>query len=462
MIALACVAVSALCFYLAFGFEALWPLQWVAPIPVLWFAFARANGWQTFTVAAGAYALGGFYLVQAYASIFPPVMLTLALLAPAFGFALAASAARLVLQKRGPAFATLTFASMWTALDYLLSLGPDGTALSPAYVQVAAPVLIQASSLLGLWVVTFLVGLVSAGLAASFAKKQWRAALLALTAFAINAGFGAWRLSTANTSDTLSVGLIADDRSADAVFSDDPNVALATLAPYEEETRLLAQAGARLVVWPEKLAALTPDTVRIWRQRAQALSNETGAVIIMGVDERDEARHNRAYAFTPGGAEPFRYDKRHLVQGLESAFSVGDAPLSFAPGLGVAICKDMDFANTLRADAAAGAIEIMLVPAWDFEADGWQHARMAVMRGVENGFAVARSAKQGLLTLTDAHGRQIARARSSRGDVVMVSAALPRGPGPTLYTRIGDVFAWAAIAASIASVAMAFRRRRDA
>lgn len=462
MIALACIAVSALCFYLSFGIEALWPLQWIAPIPVLWFAFARAKAWQTLLVASGAYTLGGLYLVQAYASVFPPPLLMLALIAPALGFALAASAARLVLQRLGPAAAALAFASLWTAFDYVLALGPDGAALSPAYVQAAAPQLIQASSLFGLWIIAFLLGLVAAGIAASVATKRWRAGLMALAAFVANAGFGAWRLSTASDGNALSVGLIADDRSADAAFSDDADVALAALAPYEAETRALAQTGARFVVWPEKLAALTPELTPTWLARTQALSNETGAVIIVGVDARGEQRRNRAYVFVPGSIEPFLYDKRHMVQGLEAAFSVGEAPLSFAPGLGVAICKDMDFPATLRADAAAGDIEIMFVPAWDFDADAWQHARMAVMRGVENGFAIARSAKQGLLTLTDAYGRQIARAQSTGADVVSVGAALPRGPGPTVYTRIGDVFAWAAILFGAALMVIALLRRQAA
>ncbi len=62
----------------------------------------------------------------------------------------------------------------------------------------------------------------------------------------------------------------------------------------------------------------------------------------------------------------------------------------------MAICKDMDFERTLRADARQGAIRILAVPANDFVKDDWIHARMAIMRGVENGFAVVRSAFHGI------------------------------------------------------------------
>jgi hypothetical protein len=49
----------------------------------------------------------------------------------------------------------------------------------------------------------------------------------------------------------------------------------------------------------------------------------------------------------------------------------------------------MDFPALSREYAADGA-NLMLVPAWDFNVDGWLHSRMAVLRAVENGFALAR------------------------------------------------------------------------
>ena len=66
----------------------------------------------------------------------------------------------------------------------------------------------------------------------------------------------------------------------------------------------------------------------------------------------------------------------------------------------------------------------------------------AVLRGVENGFAVARAANHGLLTASDANGRLIAQevARPDQRDWIL--ADLPLGPRPTLYTLLGNVFPW--------------------
>ena len=88
----------------------------------------------------------------------------------------------------------------------------------------------------------------------------------------------------------------------------------------------------------------------------------------------------------------------------------------------------------------------MLVPAWDFVDDGWLHGRMAVMRGVESGFSIARSVKQGILTLTDDRGRVLAEKGSGEASATppftILVGTIPVRNEPTFYARTGDWFAW--------------------
>lgn len=84
----------------------------------------------------------------------------------------------------------------------------------------------------------------------------------------------------------------------------------------------------------------------------------------------------------------------------------------------------------------------MFVPAWDFVTDGWLHSRMAVIRGVENGFSVVRAASQGLLTISDGYGRVVAEAQSSNAPIQSLVGDIPPGPGTTFYSKVGDWFAW--------------------
>ena len=125
------------------------------------------------------------------------------------------------------------------------------------------------------------------------------------------------------------------------------------------------------------------------------------------------------------------------------------------------ICKDMDFPDTIRSDAAKG-VRLMGVPAGDMGIDGWQHGIMSVMRGVENGFAMVRPAHDGLVIVSDAEGRLVALKKDAPTGLTMVVADLPLGSGPTLYTRIGNVFPWACVLFSLAVGTGAALRRLGA
>jgi len=69
----------------------------------------------------------------------------------------------------------------------------------------------------------------------------------------------------------------------------------------------------------------------------------------------------------------------------------------------------------------------MGVPADDFGLDAWMHARMAVMRSVEGGFAMVRAANEGLVTINDAQGRLIASKMAAPAGVTQVVADVPLG-----------------------------------
>jgi len=77
------------------------------------------------------------------------------------------------------------------------------------------------------------------------------------------------------------------------------------------------------------------------------------------------------------------------------------------------------------------------------------HERMSLVRGVENGFAMARSAKTGYVTAHDAYGHTLASSSTFDEDPAMAVADVPLGPGPTLYTYWGDWFGWLCVVASL-------------
>jgi len=85
---------------------------------------------------------------------------------------------------------------------------------------------------------------------------------------------------------------------------------------------------------------------------------------------------------------------------------------------------------------------LLIVPAWDFVQDGWLHGRMAILRGVESGFSIARAPRMGILTATDSRGRIIAEQQTGKSTFSTVVATLPVANQQTFYARNGDWFAW--------------------
>ncbi len=458
--ALGCALLAAAGFGLSLHVGSVWALAWIAPVPVLWFAAGPAPAPHVFAAAWLAYAAGMLGEIWAYAGVLPIPLLAVILIGPALLFAVSIMIMRRIARKMGPIAAMLGFAAVGTGFDYLLAFGPDGPAVSPAYSQVGAPFLIQGAAWFGPFVVTFLLGFVPAGLALSVRTRRLLPCVLAACAFLGNAGFGVARMDLAVARPVMRVGLAVDDtllrESVTASAASASTVGIA----YGRAARTLTEDGAGLIVLPEKLAIVAPG----WRDAAMAPLREAAlqarVTVVAGFEDRDGGDWNEALVLPPSpSAAIATYRKRHLVPGWEGRFSPGNAPLVLPDGTGIAICKDMDFPSMLRADARAGHPTLVAVPAWDFGADGWLHARMAILRGVEEGFAVARAARDGLLTLSDAYGRVVATAPSDAGGMVLLVGDVRRGPGDTVYGRIGDVFAFGCIALSVVLVGLGFARR---
>ncbi len=103
------------------------------------------------------------------------------------------------------------------------------------------------------------------------------------------------------------------------------------------------------------------------------------------------------------------------------------------------------------------AVNIVFVPALDFHDDAWSHTRIAVMRGVEGDFAVARAGQWGLLTLSDSRGRIVEKVfcDNTQDDAMLIGEVL-LGQGRSIYSKIGNSFAWICLGTFVILSALAF------
>jgi apolipoprotein N-acyltransferase len=356
----------------------------------------------------------------------------------------------------------MTFAALWTGFDLILAvIGTAGSIGSPAAAVVSAPILVQSAALLGFCAITFLIGAVAAGLALGARSRSPAPVVVALALFAANLAYGYWHISTAPVGSAR-VALIDSDGTVGPRQKEDDSAELAAVDAYAAQIERLRGRGVQLVVLPENISRIDASQQSAAEAKLAAAAQAVGATLVSGFSARvDGAPRNVAWAFSPGAAAPVTYEKRHLVPVLESSvFKPGPGPVVLPNGTALEICLDMDFQRMLRRDERVTRPKLLAVPAWDFGADGWFHARDAVLRSVENGVPMARSARNGLLTLNDRFGRVVAEAPTVAGFTTLVGE-LPLGGrgGATLYDRIGDLFGWLCLALGVALVGASRQRR---
>jgi apolipoprotein N-acyltransferase len=477
MVAIVCIILTAAGCYFSFGLGHAWWLAWFALVPVLWLVLGEMKPWKTFLAAWLAFALGLTSLLRAYVNVFPAPILAFNTLAPSLLFALAAMGMRYVMRALGPVPAMFSFAGLWTGFDLLLSFNPGtGSILSPAGAEVAAPVLIQSVALVGFLAITFLLGTVAAGIALSLRTRNPAPVLLAAGLFAVNAAYGYWRVPHSPL-ETVRVALIDSNTYGYWTVFDQPEASLKQAAfqvidAYAAQIGSLRGEHVQLVVLPENISLIS----REWRDEAEAklaaAADMANATVVGGFNMyMDGARRNVVWAFAPRGQTPIIYEKRQLVPGFESSqFKPGPGPRVLPGGVELEICFDMDFPRMIRADRVAAKPRLFAVSASEIgthgvwsdpaaAADAWFHARNALLRSVENGVPMARSALRGLLTLNDRYGRILAQ-RLTDGQFTTLIGDLPLDAlgGATLYDHIGDAFGWLCLALGTGLVAVSLRK----
>lgn len=449
------IALSAAAWWFGTGLEPMWWATWWAPLPVLWLATRarlRTASFAAFIAATLGACNQWAHLHEALDLPLPVVVMAIvwpgvvaALLVAVFG----------AWMRRGHAVrAVLASTALATALAFIAAgVSPHGTWGHVAYTQMDATWVIQIASVTGLWGIGALLWWVPACAAASMAPAarnvQLRLLAVGVGVLACVLAFGAWRLQ-APARASIRVALLDVDA---PIRSDVTTPQGARLAQrYADEATRLIDAGARVVVLPE--TAFASPQPRI--DALAALATSRSVLIVAGIDHL-AAGNERNIAVAHGPNARPAYVKQHLIPGFEARYRAGtERPLALpgTPRMAVAICKDLDFSHVGR--DAAGA-QLLLVPAWDFHIDGWMHARMAMLRGVENGLAVARSARDGRLTLSDDRGRVLVD-ETATGTVATAMANVPLRDTRTFYSEFGDWFAWVCVLVALLGLAALVRR----
>lgn len=467
--ALLAVTSTALMVWFGTGLYPKWPMPWLAPLPVLLFA-SRSSWWSTGLTATLSWLIGYLNLWHYLKVVDIPLAARLAIFAvPALVFAVAVLLFRALLRLGAWWSALLAFPATWVSIEYLVDLvSPHGTGGNLSYSQLNFLPVLQLASVTGPWGISFLILFFPSAIAmglhlcSSAPKQAGRIVGVGLGVTVLVLLFGAVRLTLPVQGPKVKVGLLASDQAANVDVADEGPEAARLFREYAAEAERLAARGAQVIVLPEKLGVVVDPGTKDTDALFQSLADKTKSQIVVGlIHVSPPLKYNEALVFRPG-APLQSYDKHHLLPPFESRLKPGTR-LTFlhesSGTWGVAICKDMDFTPLSRQYGEAGT-GLLLVPAWDFVLDRWLHGHISIMRGVEDGFSIARAAKQGYLTVSDDRGRILAETQSDSAPFATLVADVPVVHDTTLYLIWGDWFAWVVLATLVFTLLQFFRLAR--
>jgi apolipoprotein N-acyltransferase len=90
-----------------------------------------------------------------------------------------------------------------------------------------------------------------------------------------------------------------------------------------------------------------------------------------------------------------------------------------------------------------------------------QPDRLATYRAIENGFSIVRPAGHEISTIIDYQGRILARQDDYTNSSIMLTTVPTRGV-PTVYGRVGDLFAYLCVAGLVSLTGWALSCRKRA
>ncbi|MCO4746668.1 MAG: apolipoprotein N-acyltransferase [Proteobacteria bacterium] len=480
-------------------------LHWVAYLPMFWALRAdtpRANRWLAFlygTVGVGLIFRWIMESILGFSNLPTPVAwLTLVLFSVVFGLThLVLWPSVHPLRKWLGSLWILVIPSMQVALEFVtmfLFLFPYNHGVS----QYEFPYTWQLASVTGVWGLTWLVFFVNCTLAEAMYRRregrkdmpvEWIASAVALVSVVIL--FGAWRFNSVEAqlreAPVLKVGQIQTDITMKHRMSEGRKKAFDI---WRRETELLVAetdpGDVDTVIWSE---GASPYNVHEGKANALlgGLAKEGGFELIVGggtfeagKTKDDYKAYNSLYLFSKEGEILGRYDKNVPLPFGEylpfaSTFPILRewirGPGNFRAGEGAEvvagqyryappICYEAILPGMCARFDSPDVFVNVTNDAWFGDtAAPHQHGMLAAVRSIELGIPMIRAGYTGMSMVVEPHGVIHSETQPFVRENRVIGVRMKTIP--TLYSRLGNWFAWLCLVGSAAGIAVARRRRLD-
>ncbi|MBE9509815.1 MAG: carbon-nitrogen hydrolase family protein [Bacteroidetes bacterium] len=414
-------------------------------------------------------------------------------------FTLPFIANRLIQPKFTGFFSTLVFPVCAVALYYLESVyGPfDGVIIFYAYTQYGNLPLTQLLSIAGPWTLIFLISWFSSIVCWAwendFNLEKTKKGIVIFLCMAIGLFlYGGIKVSPYNFDYKGKTVRIAA-----AVFQKNPgepthgidkilNERLftplqETLKKIENATKQAALTNSKIIVFQEFSLIIPEEQEKEAISELKRMAKENDIYICIGYvsmpkllegehkvfmgymelsDEEEEGKNIALFINNLGEIEA-EYQKHNLVfgEGTWVLEGPGIIPVVETPfgRIGIVICRDMEFSDYMMQTGKQNA-DIVLAPSYEaVKSLSITYAQM--LRSIENGFSFVRACGYGLSIAVDYNGKILSSMNYFTTQNTIMYTDVPTKGIRTIYSFIGDLFAWLCVTGFIGYIAAAIISR---
>ncbi|MEN8117138.1 MAG: nitrilase-related carbon-nitrogen hydrolase [Bacteroidota bacterium] len=365
---------------------------------------------------------------------------------------------RVYTQKIKGLISTLVFPSAYVLMEFIVvSTNPSGSYGTLVHTQSSLP-LLQLISITGIWGLTFLItwtaSIANWLLDNSYNKSKVHLAFLVFAIpFLSIIIWGQYRLSNTIESPTVRIASI---NSSKAEYYHRMTTNYDTLVEKANEEflkncNIAASSGAKIVFGRETVISLPFDKENDFVEKAKTIAKHDSLYIGLPMQVIPKGfpnvnPENKIIWISPVGEILFTYHKAKPTHPGEGDYGDGIIKYFDSPHgrIGSAICFDMDFPSLINQTSKMD-IDIMIVPGSDWQEITPYHTYVASVRAIEHGFSMVRSVFKGFSASFNYKGQLMSSNNFFKTNEVILYADVPVKGQKTIYSVLGDYFAWLCI-----------------
>jgi len=369
---------------------------------------------------------------------------------------------------------TLVFPLAVVTIEFIMSIPPANSWFSLAYTQYGNLPLMQLVSITGIWGISFLITWFASIVNWAWEHKFslpiiWKGISLYFGIFIVILLLGgAYLTFLPADSDTVRVAAITRsfdmDIEAKECKGDVPclqKLFNRSLDEFLQDSKKAASFGAEIIMWQENGLAAYHYNEEEYVAKGSEFAIQEEVYLLMGMYMLSENRtvdENKAFLITPSG-QVSEYLKNYVIPGDNHI--VGDGKVLIQDSdygrLATIICQDTHVIPFVR-QAGKANVDIMLIPNHNYESVTPYIARMPSFRAIENGFSMIRADYHGLSTAVDYHGNILSQMNDFTTEERIMIADIPKQGIKTIYSQIGDLFAWLCVLGFLIMIGLSFSK----